>query len=526
MSISMKTGSTNESNPSILYLHFDKTTGMKKSIFYFPAFAGLLFLLLSSCSPENLEDPEGQFNANEDSLISNLSGITNHSGEGYNTYEENPFILTTEEPVSTFSIDADGGSYANVRRFLEDGRLPIKDAVRTEELINYFQYEYAEPQGSHPISLAGEIADCPWTTGNKLLRLSLKGKHLSREEMPLANLVFLIDVSGSMNSPDKLELLKEGFKLYADFMRPQDRIAIVTYAGSAGVVLPSTPGSDKITIKTAIDKLVAGGSTNGAGGIIKAYQIANANFIEGGNNRVVLGTDGAFNVGISSEEELIQLIEEKRESGVFLSVLGVGTGNYQDGKMEQLANHGNGTYEYIDDLEQAQKVFVDEFGKFYTVAKDVKIQVRFDPQLVYQYRLIGYENRLLENEDFEDDTKDAGEIGADQSITALYEITKTPAQTLTAAALQIDFRYKLPDSNSSQLLNLDVFDENTSFPAASENMRFAAAAAGFGLMLRDSEFKGELSWDDLLEWAENAREFDPNGYRTEFLHWIQIAKEL
>ncbi len=492
------------------------------------ALLSMALLTVFGCSKEQgLDSNRSLYSESFDSssgIVGN--GGYDYSGEGYNEVEENPFTSTFDEPVSTFSIDADGGSYSNARRFLENGVFPPKDAIRTEEIINFFQYEYPEPTYGHPISLSGEITDCPWTDGHKLLRIGIKGRHIAREDMPPANFVFLIDVSGSMGQPNKLGLLKEGFMLYADYMRPQDKIAIVTYSGEAGVLLASTPGNQKQVIKSAIAQLGAGGSTNGAGGIIKAYDIASANFIVGGNNRVILGTDGDFNVGVSGQDELVSLIEEKRETGVFLSVLGVGTGNYQDGKMEQLANNGNGTYEYIDDIEQAQKVFVDEFGKFYTVAKDVKVQVVFDPNLVLEYRLIGYENRVLNEEDFEDDTKDAGEIGADQHITALYELVMAPNPLFTQPSLTVDFRYKMPDEDVSTPLLLEVFDFGTTFGGATENTRFAAAAAGYGLLLRNSEYKGEMTWDDLLNWAANAKTYDPNGYRSEFLQWIQKAKEL
>lgn len=503
---------------------------MKKTIL-FPFAALTLFaaLFFSNCSIDN----SAEFNARSkengslyDSSLANSGAGGDFAGEGYNEIEENPWVNTADEPVSTFSIDADGASYSNVRRFLESNIFPPKDAVRTEEIVNFFQYDYAEPNNGHPIALNGEIAECPWSSGHKLLRIGIQGMTIPREELPPANFVFLIDVSGSMGADNKLPLLKEAFTIFADYMRPEDRIAIVTYAGEAGVLLNSTPGNETATIKSAIAQLGAGGSTNGAGGIVKAYEIAQANFIQGGNNRVIVGTDGDFNVGVSDQDGLISLIEEKRESGVFLSVLGVGTGNYQDGKMEQLANNGNGTYEYIDDLDQAKKVFVDEFGKFYTVAKDVKIQVKFDPAKVLQYRLIGYENRLLNEEDFEDDTKDAGEIGAGQAITALYELVSVPAPLFLSSSVTVDFRYKKPDSDVSLPLALDLFDNSTPFHQAGENTRFAAAAAGYGLMLRNSEYKGNLTWDNLLNWVGSAQNYDPNGYRSEFLQWIQKAKDL
>lgn len=476
-------------------------------------------LLLFSCG-EYLTQP----NNNDSSIAFDTDASEN--GEFYNKIVENPWIKTSEESTSTFSIDADGGSYSNIRRFLEDNQLPPADAVRVEEIVNYFQYDYDLPQSNIPIALNGEISECPWNGENKFLRIGIKGKHIKRTEMPATNFVFLIDVSGSMSSDNKLPLLKESFTMFAEVMRPEDRIAIVTYAGRDEVHLESTSGNNISDIKKSIRKLKSGGGTNGADGIHTAYKIAQEHFIEGGNNRVILGTDGDFNIGVSSQDGLIKLIEKKRESGVFLSVLGVGSGNYQEGKMEQLANNGNGTYEYLDDIEQARKVFVEEIGKFYTVAKDVKVQAVFDPSIVEEYRLIGYENRLLENDDFEDDTKDAGEIGLNQAITALYELKMKSTTSRSKPALNIDFRYKDPDSDLSELLELEIFDNETSFRVASENTRFAAAAAGYGLMLRDSEYKGDLTWDKVMQWADTARDYDPNEYRKEFLTWIRAAQIL
>lgn len=449
------------------------------------------------------------------------------TGEGYNEYAENEFVEVSEEPISTFSIDADGASYSNTRRFLlTEGKLPPQAAVRTEEFINYFNFDYAEPEGEHPIALNGEISDCPWSSGHKLLRIGIKGKDIPRPQLPNSNFVFLIDVSGSMSSANKLELLKESFKIFTDEMRDEDKIAIVTYAGSAGVVLPSTFGSEKAVIKEAIDKLGAGGSTAGAQGIITAYEIAEQNFIEGGNNRVILGSDGDFNVGPSSQDELVELIEEKRETGIFITILGVGTGNLQDGRMEQIANNGNGNYEYLDNLDQAKKVFIHEFNKFYTVAKDVKIQIEFNPQVVSQYRLIGYENRLLETEDFEDDTKDAGEIGSNQTITALYEYIPVVLPLNSGAAVNVDFRYKNPDEDVSIPLNLDIIDHLNTFEGASENLRFAATAAGFGMLLWGSDYSGDLEYSDLINWAQHANGYDPYGFRVQMLEMLEVASGL
>lgn len=445
--------------------------------------------------------------------------------QSYNEIVENSFTNTLQAPVSTFSIDADGGSYANVRRFLENGQLPPADAVRIEELLNYFNFDYPVPNGKQPVAFDGEITECPWAKGHKLLRIGVKGQEIHRQALPPANFVLLVDVSGSMDSPEKLELLKDAFVDFAETLRPQDKLAIVTYSGEAGTVLKSTPGNQQKTIKNAIRSLNAGGGTNGEGGIQVAYQEAVANYIKHGNNRVILATDGDFNLGLSTEEALVGLIEEKRESGVFLTVLGVGESSFEEGKMEQLANHGNGSYEYLDNLEEAHKVLVEEFGEFYTVAKDVKIQLRFNPKLVKEYRLVGYENRLLGQEDFTDDRKDAGEIGAGQSITALYEIVPTDQQrsfsqkvaTLTwltgvepkdpistSAALRIDCRYKMPDGEKSLPLSLDLVAQTTDFDAASKNMQFATAVAAYGLLLRNSENKGDLTWKTVKKWAEKS----------------------
>lgn len=439
-------------------------------------------------------------------------------GDRFNDFEENQFLSVTDQPVSTFSIDADGASYAYVRRMITSETDVPKAAVRTEELINYFPLNYDQPTGGAPIAVNGEVADCPWADGHKLIRIGLQGKTIPN--LPPSNIVLLIDVSGSMSSDDKLELLKEGFEILVDQFDAQDRIAIVTYAGSAGVVLESTPGDEKTKIKKAINKLGSGGSTAGAEGIITAYEIAQENFIPGGNNRVIIGTDGDFNVGPSSQEELVSLIEEKRDLGIFLTVLGVGTGNLNDGMLEQIADNGNGTYEYIDNLEQAKKVFVYDFGKLYTVAKDVKVQVVFNPDIVSQYRLIGYENRLLTEEEFETDSTDAGEIGAGQNITALYEIIPTNSGLDNVPTFTIDFKYKEPDSDVSIPLQLDIFDEGKSFSEASEHLRFTSSVAAFGMLLRQSAFSGTASYDKVIGWANGSKSYDPNGFREEFVELV------
>lgn len=502
---------------------------MKKA---FLAFISLT-LLCTACQDENEFSRSADatiFSSDSSNSINNTASTGENtdvsSGTSSNEIVENSFILTSEEQTSTFSIDADGASLANTRRHIQElNTLPHPFAVRTEEFINYFNYDYPQPEPGHPIGLEGEVSTCPWNPDHKLVRIGMKGKDLDRSFYPPSNLVFLIDVSGSMNSDDKLGLLKQGFSRFADQLRPEDRISIVTYASNPRVVLPSTPGSDRLTIKSGIEALSAGGSTNGEGGILTAYDIAEANFIDGGNNRIIIGTDGDFNVGISSQDELTSLIEEKREGGIFLSVLGVGL-FFNEGTMEQLANHGNGTFEYLDRLEEIEKVFVNEYNKFFAVAKDVKVQVEFNPENVEAYRLIGYENRLLENEDFEDDTKDAGEVGAGQSITALYEIVPTDNLNLRNSAFTINFRYKFPDLDVSIPLDLDIFDEGNTFNEATANHRFAAAVASFGLLVRDSEYKGETSYEDIRRWADSARTFDPYGYKEEFIQLIDAASGL
>lgn len=450
------------------------------------------------------------------------------AGDQYNELGENQFIFTETTPISTFSIDADGASYANVRRFIEqDQSLPPAAAVRTEELINYFNLDYAYTDATHPINLNGEISSCPWQTENKLVRIGMKAKPLNPMDTQASNFVLLIDVSGSMGSEDKLELLKSGFKDFVDQTSNEDKIAIVTYAGSAGLVLPSTSCSNKQTIKDAIESLGSGGSTAGAEGIITAYDIALENFIINGNNRIIIGTDGDFNVGISSQDELISLIEEKRELGVFLTVLGVGRGNLNDGTLEQIANKGNGTYEYIDTIEQLHKVFIYDYSKFFTVAKDVKVQVEFNPEIVESYRLIGYENRALDTEDFEDDTEDAGEIGANQNITAIYEIVPTVASNLlNEKAFTIAVRYKLPDADTSIEMDLDIYDQEVTFNQSSDFMKFTASVASFSMLLTDSEFKGSSNFSNITTWLNDINLNDEHSFKYQFKTIVQNASTL
>ena len=467
--------------------------------------------------------------------------------EDYDVINENRFFETTQNPLSTFSIDVDAASYSNIRRFIQQqGQLPPKDAVRIEEMVNYFDYEYPQPQGSQPFEVITEISECPWQPQHRLVHIGLQGKKISTENLPASNLVFLIDVSGSMDMPNKLPLVQASMKLLTDQLREQDRVAIVVYAGAAGLVLPPTSGADKPKIKEAIDKLQAGGSTAGGAGIVLAYKTARENFVKNGNNRVILATDGDFNVGASSDADMVRLIEKERESGVFLTVLGYGMGNYKDNKMQQLADKGNGNHAYIDNMSEAKKVLVSEFGgTIFTIAKDVKLQIEFNPAKVQGYRLIGYENRVLNKEDFNDDKKDAGELGAGHTVTALYEIIpqgvksdfltkvdplkyqKKPQLAEDAKELcTIKLRYKQPEGDKSQLIEKPVMDDPLQLAKTSDNFRWSAAVAGFGMLLRQSEFKGEATYTKCKQWAESAKGKDPNGYRRELIDMIDIAQSL
>lgn len=454
-----------------------------------------------------------------------FSSFSVNSPARLSTVEESPFIKTADSAISTFSIDADGASYALFRQFINKNQNPVKEAIRSEEFMNYFTYDYPDPIDNSAIAVNGEVSDCPWKDGNKLIRIGIKGRSAPLSKYPSANFVFLIDVSGSMQTDNKLELLKKGFIEFVNQMKVQDRIAIVTYAGDAGLVLGSTTGSQKDLIKSKISDLKPGGSTNGAAGINLAYEIAQQNFITNGNNRVILGTDGDFNVGVTSQQELENLIISKRDNGIFLTVLGVGTDNLNEAMMEQVANKGNGNYEYIDHIEEIKKIFINEYSKFLTVAKDVKIQVTFNPSLVEEYRLIGYENRALTTNDFTDDKKDAGEIGAGQTITAIYEIKPVSnANNHLVPTFNIDFRYKLPAETISNSLSLDIFDSGNSFNQASENMRFSASCVALSMYLRNSAYKGTISLSDIKSWANNARSFDPNGYRQRHFELLSRVK--
>lgn len=468
--------------------------------------------------------------------------------ENYNRIDDNPFYIVNNEPLSTFSIDVDTASYSNMRRFITQGQLPPKDAIRIEELINYFSYDYPQPQGNQPFSVTTEVTNAPWNPKHKLVQVGLQGKTLESENLPPSNLVFLIDVSGSMSSRNKLPLVQQSLKLLVNKLRPEDRVSLVVYSGNAGLVLPSTSGSEKDKIIAAIDRLKSGGSTAGGQGIELAYRIAKQNFLKSGNNRVILATDGDFNVGVSSDAELTRLIEKKREQDIFLTVLGFGTGNYKDGKMEQLANKGNGNYAYIDTLFEAKKVLVNDLrGTLFTIAKDVKIQVEFNPAKVQAYRLIGYENRLLKNQDFNDDKKDAGEIGSGHSVTALYEVipagvesnVKLPdvdnlryqnvntANSNNDEIMLVKLRYKSPQGDTSKLITQTVKDKD--FQAnrtLSNNLRFASAVATFGMVLRDSEYKGNANYDLVMQLANQGKGEDKEGYRSEFIRLVNLSEEI
>lgn len=469
----------------------------------------------------------------------------NFNTEGYSTIHENGFLKSLDEPLSTFSIDVDAASYSNMRRFINYGNMPPKDAVRIEEMVNYFSYNYEQPTGEDPFAIHSEISSAPWNEDHYLVHVGLQGKSIDIKELPASNLVFLIDVSGSMQDANKLPLLKASLKMLVNEMRPKDRVAIVVYAGAAGMVLPSTSGEDKKSIMKALDGLSASGSTAGGEGIELAYATAQKYFIEGGNNRVILATDGDFNVGSSSNAAMERLIEKKRKDGVFLTVLGYGMGNYKDDKMEILADKGNGNYAYIDNIREAKKVLVNEFGgTLFTIAKDVKIQVEFNPAKVQAYRLIGYENRMLAAEDFNDDQKDAGELGAGHTVTALYEIipigvessflgnvdplkyqkkVPNPTKVNTNEWLTVKFRYKQPDGNKSKLIERTLTGEAVRM---SDNLRWASAVAGFGMLMRDSEYKGDLTYDQVIAQAKTALGKDEFGYRREFLDLAETASKL
>lgn len=469
----------------------------------------------------------------------------NFNTEEYSKIDENIFKDVFKNPLSTFSIDVDYASYSNARRYLLDGFLPPKDAVRVEEFINYFQYDYPKPKGKDPLEIYTEVSKCPWNDENLLVHIGIKGKELEVKDQKKSNLVFLIDVSGSMDEPDKLPLLVNAFKMFTEQLRNDDIVSIVVYAGSSGLVLAPTCGKNKIKIIDVLDKLEAGGSTAGGEGMQLAYKIAEENFISDGNNRVIWATDGDFNVGVSNTGDLVRFLEEKRNKGIFLTVLGFGTGNIKDNRLEQLADKGNGHYAYIDNLLEAKKVLVDEIGStLYTIAKDVKIQVEFNPAKVKEYRLVGYENRLLNTEDFENDKKDAGEIGSGHSVTALYEIVPQDDDDVSDSNLRyqvaslkdsksydkeignIKVRYKLPDEDESNLITKVLSADVKEIARTSDNFRFASSVAMFGMLLRNSEFKGDTDSDLILKLAKNSLSDDRTGYKSEFIKLVELSEDL
>jgi Ca-activated chloride channel family protein len=475
--------------------------------------------------------------------VGGLGLVGSGAGDSYKALPEAPWSLTHAAPLSTFSIDVDTASYSNVRRFLLDGWLPPPDAVRVEEMINYFSYAYPQPEGPHPLAVGAEVAPCPWKPGHQLVRVHLQGKTVEAKQVPARNLVFLVDVSGSMGEADKLPLVQKGLEMLTDQLRPEDKITLVTYAGRSGIVLQPTSGERKDDIRRAIRNLGAGGGTNGASGIVQAYAEAHNHFVKGGINRVILATDGDFNVGITDHDDLIKLIEKERETGVFLTVLGVGRGNLEDHTMEQLADKGNGNYAYLDSEKEARRVLVAEAsGTLVAVAKDVKFQVEWNPARVAGYRLVGYENRTLTAEAFNDDTKDAGELGAGDSVTALYEVVPAgrpvpgaridglkytrPAGHADGELLTVKVRYKQPDGTQSTKLELPVDETVERFADASPQLRLAASVAALGLKLRRSPAVESLELHEARGWAERVQLPDPDGHRAELLRLFDRARDL
>jgi len=508
---------------------------------------------------QNKKDISYNSNSNADYAISSeeyyVADEIQQNTEEYQKQIENKFIQSLKEPLSTFSIDVDNASYSNARRFIQSGQLPKPDAVRIEEFINYFDYDYQKPTGKHPFSVSTEISTAPWNEKHKLVHVGIQGKDLDYDNLAPSNLVFLIDASGSMESQNKLPLLRSSLKLLLSQLNKNDRIAIVAYAGAAGLVLESTPATETDKIIKALDAVSSGGSTAGGAGIQLAYSLAKDNLIKEGNNRVILCTDGDFNVGVNSPKELVTMIETKRNDGIYLTVCGFGMGNYKDHQMEELSNAGNGNYFYIDNIQEAKKVFVTQMrATLFTIAKDIKIQIEFNPAKVAAYRLIGYENRMLQKEDFNDDKKDAGELGAGHTVTALYEIIPVGVKSeflpsvddlryqkngntddgkiknsYTAAAssdelLNLKLRYKKPDEDTSNLIVNPLKDDNIALEKTSENFRFSAAVAEFGMILRDSEFKSTASYNQVISLAKAAKGKDTEGYRAEFLKLVESCQ--
>jgi Ca-activated chloride channel homolog len=467
--------------------------------------------------------------------------------ESYTHHSETGFKDALLHPLSTFSIDVDNASYSNVRRFINSGQMPPPDAVRIEELLNYFKYDYATPADNHPFAIHTELSVCPWNPGSQLLHVGLQARNMEKESLPNSNLVFLIDVSGSMSPANRLPLVKTAMTMLVEELRPQDRVSIVVYAGYTQLVLESTPARDKQKILSAIAALQAGGGTAGGQALRMAYEVAEKNFIAGGNNRIIMATDGDFNVGESSNAAMERLVEEKRKNGVFITVLGFGMGNYKDDRLEIIANKGNGNYAYIDNIQEARKVLVSEFaGTLFTLAKDVKLQIEFNPARVKAYRLIGYENRRLNDEDFNNDEKDAGEMGAGHSVTALYEIIPAGSDAVIpgidplkyqanpvhvspdprAELLTVKARYKAPDKDESILFDKAVKGQLIPLARTSDNFRFAASVAEWGLLMRNSPYKGQASFENIINTALNAKGIDNEGYRAEFINLVRTAQNL
>jgi Ca-activated chloride channel family protein len=476
-------------------------------------------LLLASCAkmgaPGRLESPR----------MRSMPAEEAYAGESYDAYVDNPVIATAEQTRSTFAIDVDTASMSNVRRFLEDGQLPPEAAVRTEEMINYFDYGYPDPSDGYPFAVVTEMAPSPFHAGDQIVHVGLQGKRVAEEDRPPVNLVFLIDTSGSMDDPDKLPLVKEGFALLVERLKPDDRVGIVAYAGEAGVVLEPTSGENKDTILAAIAGLGAGGSTAGAGGLQAAYDLARAHFSKKGVNRVILATDGDFNVGITDEGELVKLITDQAKSGIALTVLGFGTGNYQDSRMEKLADHGNGNYAYIDEIAEARKVFVEQGGStLVTIAQDVKVQVEFDPAQVESFRLIGYENRVMANQGFRNDAKDAGELGAGHNVTALYEITPAKGADAAKAFATVRLRWQPPGGGEATEIAVEAKTGAKKLAGASDDLRFASAVAGFAMLLRGSEHRGDATWVGVRDLALDASGDDTR--RLQLVSLIESAARL
>ncbi|WP_318013904.1 VWA domain-containing protein [Flavobacterium sp. SH_e] len=515
---------------------------MRNLNFFMMAFLVLTIFGCKKVDYATVETADSTAVAATTDLIEEENYIPETNTESYAGLEENPFESPLKEPLSTFSIDVDNASYTNIRRFINEGQKVPKDAVRVEEMINFFKYKYPQPDGEHPFSINTEYSDCPWNKNSRLLKIGLQGKNIPMANLPASNLVFLVDVSGSMDEQNKLPLLKESMKVLVKELRRIDKVSIVVYAGSAGVVLEPTSGDNKDEIMDAFDNLQAGGSTAGGEGIELAYKLAQQNFIKEGNNRVVIATDGDFNVGASSDDDMLKLIEQKRESGVFLTVLGFGMGNYKDSKMEILADKGNGNYAYIDNIQEANRFLGKEFkGSMFAIAKDVKIQIEFNPNHVQAYRLIGYENRKLNAEDFKNDKIDAGELGSGHSVTALYEIVPVGVEsdyvpsdlkyTKTQKAPEnhsdelatVKFRYKKPDGNKSvEIVNV-IGDKKTDLENSSQDFKFTTAVSWFGLKLRESKYIANSSSSDIKRLAKSGLSNDEEGYRSEFVRLVDAV---